>query len=88
MKPEDEKFISSLKANKIFLDVEVENEICKYYGNEINILNYATFYRLSRIYKLSDLSKLSLSFIERHRQLVAFLDTIFCIILYLRVFHF
>ena len=71
MKVEEENSISLLKKNKILLDVELENAICKYYENKVDLNNVATLYNSSQIFNLSGLSKLSLSFIERYFLMVA-----------------
>ena len=63
--------LSYLKASKILLDEDIENEICKQMENEVNVNNAIAIFFSSNIFRISNLSKLSFNFIERLFSIVA-----------------
>ena len=60
-----------MKANKNLLDEVKENGLCEYLENKVNDIHAATLYNISKLFKLSSLSKLLLCSIERCFQMVA-----------------
>ena len=65
------ELIPSLKTNNILLDEAKANVICKQMESKVNIKNVTILYSISQLFKLSNLLKISLSFIERCFPIVA-----------------
>ena len=60
-----DQLISVLRTNNMLLNEDVGNEIYKCFEDEVNVNNVTALYYLSRVFKLSSLTKLSMSFIQR-----------------------
>ena len=65
LKTAEEKFVQSMKTNVMLLNEVEENEVFEFMENKVNANNAATFYCISKLFNHSNLSKLSLCFIER-----------------------
>ena len=71
MKNNKMELILSLKTNNILFDKGNENEICKQMENKVNVKNATIFYYAAHHFKIKNLSKISLPFIERCFPMVA-----------------
>ena len=56
---------SMLKLNVVFLYESIENKLCNFIKNKLNVQNSLTFYLLTKYFKLSSLIKTTFSYIER-----------------------
>jgi len=61
----EEEFISSLKANKVMLSEIKKNRLYTKMEDKVNINNAIKLFSISTVFKISNLSKPSLCFIER-----------------------
>ena len=71
IKVEEEKFITCSKRKTFLMDEDIENEISKQMENKVNLNNAIAIFFSSKIFKISNLSKVSFSFIERLFPMVA-----------------
>ena len=56
---------SMLKLNVVFFYESIENKLCNFIKNKLNVQNSLTFYLLTKYFKLSSLIKTTFSYIER-----------------------
>lgn len=60
-----ENLVWAVNSNKLHVDKSVENMLSSLIENKVNDKSAIMFYSLARIFKLSSLSKLSFSYVER-----------------------